>query len=168
MKKIEYLVVHGSGHSPNATGVGAVQLNRTYSVLGDGSLPFHVVIKVDGTLERGIQESIPGRHLAGYEDRSLAVCMIGGRHGNELYKGMRKLWPGYTEAQMKSLRAILSHWSKLYIGSKIVGANDLDRSNPMPGFDVGSWWRGSPVGSTFKTPLPYGVESTDRLPFLPG
>jgi N-acetyl-anhydromuramyl-L-alanine amidase AmpD len=101
--------------------------------------------------------------LERYNDDSLAVCLVGGRHPSDEIGGVKKLWPSYLDVQLGALKRVLQSWSAQHSGAKPYGISDLepDRTQ-MPGFDVPLWYRGGGLVPTLTTASPYVTDPTNE------
>lgn len=116
MRKIDYIVVHCTGTTPDATIEG---MKMHWRSLGWKNPGYHIVIRKDGSVVRLIGNNYIANGVKGYNMKSLHVAYIGGIKSNGR--------PGctLTEDQELSLATILSQWSKKYPDAKIVGHRDL-------------------------------------------
>jgi N-acetylmuramoyl-L-alanine amidase len=157
---IEYLVVHCSGTPPEDTTVDALKLDRIHKGYGWRKIGFHLVVKRDGTVQRGRVETEAGQHAEDYDDKSLAICLIGGLHASETYRRfsryIRKPWPDYTDAQFNALRKVLNGWKSKYPKAKVVGHSELKRGRSCPCFDVGKWYERGVIMPDVQSPAAYG------------
>lgn len=163
---IEYLVVHCSG-TPPETDIDAIYLDTIHRGYGWRKIGFHLVIKRDGTIQRGRPETEAGQHLKGYDDRSLSICLIGGLHESETYTrrgtSFRKPWPDYEEEQLESLRAMLNAWKVKYPKAVVLGHSDINRGRCCPCFDVPTWYSSGNLLPDISTPLPTGYIVGDPI-----
>jgi len=89
------------------------------------SIGYHYVIQVDGTIRTGRSENEIGAHAAGYNTRSIGVCLIG--------------TDKFTAAQWESLADLIR---RIKEGRKVLvlGHRDLKGvKKSCPGFDVSEW-----------------------------
>ncbi|NCC41769.1 MAG: N-acetylmuramoyl-L-alanine amidase [Gammaproteobacteria bacterium] len=97
---VDTIIIHHSA-TPPTTDIGAVEirewhLERDYSDIG-----YHEVIRIDGQIEAGRDRDIEGAHCLGHNKHSIGICLVGdGRCG-------------FTEAQYKSLGALLRHYRRM-------------------------------------------------------
>lgn len=116
MRKIDYIVVHCTGTTPDATVEG---MKAHWKSLGWENPGYHKVIRKNGSVVRLIDNNNIANGVKGYNMKSLHVAYIGGiksngRPGNTL-----------TWDQELSLAAVLMQWSRKYPDAKIVGHRDL-------------------------------------------
>lgn len=164
---VDYLVVHCSGTPPELDTVDAMYLDRVHRGFGWRKIGFHLVIKRDGTVQRGRVETEAGQHLRGFDDRSLAVCLVGGLHASESYvrrgRTLRKPWPDYTDAQMSSLRSVLDGWTVRHPSARVMGHSDAKRGRCCPCFDVGRWYHGGELVPEQSAPMAGGYVPGEPL-----
>lgn len=142
MRNVRRLIVHASGHAPDVDPeLGALDLHESHRWLGDPALPYHAVIRRDGTVERGLEDDVVGRAMPGFDSDALHVCLIGGLSSTETFRGARKAAAEYTDDQLTSLKRMLDRWRSSHPGASIVSASGLDRRRRMPGFDAAAWYR---------------------------
>jgi hypothetical protein len=148
MREIKRIVVHASGHSPDANPeLGALDLHEVHRMLGDPALPYHAVVRRDGTVERGLEDDVVGRAMPGFDADSLHVCLIGGLSSTETFRGARKPAPEYEDVQLTSLKRMIDRWRSSHPGAVVVSASGLDRRRKMPGFDAAKWYRSGRISS---------------------
>lgn len=101
-----------------------------------GHIGYHYVIYRNGAIATGRGEDEVGAHARGYNDSSLALCLIGTDR--------------YTLAQWRSLKAWVEaqtqpqgRMAARYPHARVVGHRDLPGvAKACPGFDVATWRRG--------------------------
>lgn len=104
------------------------------------AIGYHYVLYTNGAVAIGRHEDEIGAHVAGLNERSLGVCLIGTDH--------------FTIAQWSSLTHLVSDLQRRFPAARIVGHRDLspdkngdgvvDRSEWLktcPGFDAPAWVR---------------------------
>lgn len=116
---IQYLIVHCSataeGRDFRAKDIDAWHRNQGWAGIG-----YHYVIDLDGTVEKGRDESKAGAHCVGYNNKSLGICYIGGlAKDGEAPKDTR------TDAQKAALIKLLKELKAKYPNAKIVGHNQF-------------------------------------------
>lgn len=132
---IKYLVVHCSATSPKLD-VDAVMIDRWHRARGSFKIGYHYVIKRDGTLEKGRDESEVGAHVPEFNEGSIGICLAGGVDA----KG--KPQDNFTSVQYQTLATLLAELLKKYRRAEILGHKDFPGSNKTcPNFDVKSWWQ---------------------------
>ena len=73
-----------------------------------------------------------GAHAKGYNDKSVAICMIGGIDKD------KKPENNYTVEQWDSLRTSLLFLNNIYSEAKVIGHNEVSKKD-CPCFDVQAW-----------------------------
>lgn len=88
-----------------------------------GHIGYHHVIYVDGSIHTGRQDAEVGAHAQGYNSNSIGICMIGKDK--------------FTDAQWKSLNALLTTKLNQYPNARIKGHYQMDtHGKTCPNFDV--------------------------------
>lgn len=134
IERVEYLVVHCAA-TPADMDIGAKEILKWHLQRGFADIGYHSVIRRDGTEEHGRTLDRPGAHAVGYNNASLAVCLVGG-----LKKGTTKAENNFTPAQFTALRGVLARWKALHPHAEILGHRDLPGvRKACPSFDVRNW-----------------------------
>lgn len=143
-RTIDYLVVHCSATQPKSD-IGAVELDRMHRERGFfrskpvGNLNltgigYHYVIRRNGSVEKGRDDSEVGAHVEGHNSHSIGICLVGGidAHG--------KAENNYTLEQMHTLATLLATLRESYPKAKIWGHRDFPKiAKDCPCFDVRAW-----------------------------
>ena len=114
----------------------AKYVSRTGNTLG--SIGYHFVIQIDGTVRVGRDVEEIGAHVSGSNAKSIGICMIG--------------TDKFTQAQWAALAGLVRGLQGQYPGASVKGhrdySPDLDGDGVIepqewiklcPGFDVASW-----------------------------
>lgn len=109
------------------------QMNPRLEAIG-----YHFIIYTSGTIATGRCMEEIGAHVAGWNKRSIGVCMIGAGH--------------YTVHQWKSLRELITDLKLKYPSARVIGHRDLSPDadgdgtvepsewlKTCPLFDVADW-----------------------------
>jgi N-acetyl-anhydromuramyl-L-alanine amidase AmpD len=144
-EKTDYIVVHCSATTSDKD-IGAHEIREWHLGNGWSDIGYHYVIRRDGTVENGRQQSIAGAHVAGFNSVSVGVCLVGG--ANKQGRGE----DNFTLPQMQSLKKLLLDLKEDYPRAMILGHRDLSpdlnhdgkiTSNEWikecPSFDVAKW-----------------------------
>lgn len=108
-RTIRKIAVH-CADTPDGMDVGVKEIRQWHKARGFRDVGYHVVVRTDGRVERGREESEIGAHVAGHNSDSLAVCWV----------GRRKL----GGAQKISLIRVIVDWCRRYnLGAKDVWAH---------------------------------------------
>lgn len=121
---ITKIVVHCSD-TPDDRDIGAADIHSYHLRNGWDGIGYHYVIRRCGLLERGRPEYWQGAHAKGHNKNSIAVCLIGRN--------------AFTDAQFKTLHALIDDLRWKYPGAKICGHGELDSRKTCPNFDVQAW-----------------------------
>lgn len=102
------------------------------------AIGYHYVVQLDGAVATGRHEDEVGAHVAGFNQKSIGICMIGTDR--------------FSAAQWFSLAEAVRLLQKRYPAARVVGHRDLspDRNGngtvepsewlkTCPGFDVSAW-----------------------------
>ena len=105
------------------------------------AIGYHYLIYRNGGIATGRGEDEVGAHVAGFNQKSLGLCLIGTDE--------------FTVAQWESLRFLVSALRKCYPDARVVGHRDLSPDQnrngivesfewlkTCPGFDVAAWLAG--------------------------
>jgi len=123
---IEKIVVHCSD-SPQGRGDDAETIHQWHLERGWSGCGYHCVILEDGTLQPGRPDYWQGSHVRGHNKTSLGVCLIG-------------MGGDATEAQLSSLKMLITGWCHKFDNPEVLGHCDLDPHKTCPGFNVAEWW----------------------------
>lgn len=150
---IDLIVVHCSA-SPNGKPITSEDIDRWHAARGFTRNPaligfneprlkhigYHYVIYANGPVRIGRGEQEVGAHVAGFNARSIGICMV----GTDRFSG----------AQWASLAGLVRGLQTRYPSARVVGHRDLspdqDRDGIVekwewlktcPGFDVATWIR---------------------------
>lgn len=126
MRKINKIIIHAAD-TPADMDIGAAEIDRWHKERGWDGIGYHYVIRRDGTLERGRDESVQGVHAAGHNANSIGVCLVGGKPDCN-----------YTSAQWSCLDALVNDLIRRYPDSEVIGHRDVSKK-PCPMFDVKAW-----------------------------
>lgn len=133
--KTDYIVIHCSATGDN-TDIGAVDIDKWHRKNGWACIGYHYVIRRDGDVEEGRHLDVIGAHVAGYNEHSVAICMVGGVDANDVSKAKNN----FTEAQFTSLKSLLTILKLKYPNAKIQGHRDFPGvKKACPSFDVAAW-----------------------------
>ncbi len=95
--------------------------------IGDNGIAYHYVIKGDGTVVRGRPRNTVGAHAHGVNFDSVGVVLEGNfQTGQDNY-----VQP--TDAQIASLKELLSELIDIYKGVEIIGHSDVAKISNDPG-----------------------------------
>ena len=127
--KVRTIVVHGTDTPPTMD--VTKELLRKWHVDENGwdDIGYHYLLKRSGEIISCRPEGYQAAQAVGLNDVSLAVCLEGGRHGNN----------DYTDIQFIILRQFIDNARALDPTIGVMGHNNADLK-PCPGFDVQHWY----------------------------
>lgn len=126
--------------------IDAATIKRWHLAQGWSDIGYHFVIRLDGTIEIGRDESIPGSHVKGFNAGSIGVVYVGGLDAQGKAKDTR------TDAQKAAMEWLSRELGAAYPAARFMGHRDAspDRNGDgkitsnewlkeCPCFDVASW-----------------------------
>lgn len=126
--------------------ITAADIDRMHKQRGFAKIGYHRFVRLDGTIERGRDDEIPGAHVQGHNSYTIGICYAGGVDAKGKAKDTR------TQAQKASLRRLVDEYLAKYPGAKVVGHRDLSPDKDgdgvverhewlkdCPSFDVKAW-----------------------------
>lgn len=144
-RKITHVVIHCSATRQGKV-ITAADIDRMHRQRGFDRIGYHYFIRLDGTVEKGRPEEVPGAHVAGHNATTIGICYAGGLDANGKPKDTR------TQAQRAAMVRVVLALIHKYRGAKVVGHRDLspDRDGDgkvekhewlkdCPCFDVSEW-----------------------------
>jgi len=142
LKAVDYIVVHCAA-TTSTMDIGAKEIDRWHRERGFFQIGYHRVIRRNGVIEQGRDMGIPGAHARGYNERSLAICLVGGCRKDKK-SGTLVAENNFTDEQWESLRTELRAMRALHPNARIVGHRDLllkdhAQLKDCPSFDVQAW-----------------------------
>ena len=106
-KSTTMIIIHCSatreGQDIKAKTIKQWHLQRGFSDIG-----YHYIIDLDGTIEKGRDESLVGAHCIGKNAISIGICYIGGCDKNLKPKDTR------TDAQKKAMKTLVHQLMEKY------------------------------------------------------
>lgn len=138
--KIAYLVVHCAATRPSMD-VGKAEIRKWHPQRGFFDIGYHYVIRRDGTLEKGREDTRPGAHVSGFNGKSLGICLVGGVTEHDVNVAENN----FTPQQFHELRFLLKKLKAVYPNAQIVGHRDLNKGKACPSFDVKEWLANNPL-----------------------
>ena len=131
---VKYLIVHCSA-TTEGKDFRAKDIDKWHKQQGWSCIGYHYVIDLDGTTEKGRDESKAGAHCLGHNGESLGICYIGG-----LAKDGKTPKDTRTETQKAALIKLLKELKAKYPKAKIVGHNQFAKK-ACPCFDAESEYK---------------------------
>lgn len=131
--RVRHIVVHCSA-TPRGRDVSAADIDRYHRSLGWEGIGYHWVVRLDGSIEKGRDETLQGAHCKGLNDCSIGVCYVGGTEAGGTPADTR------TPAQRAALERLLVELKARYPGATVIGHRDVARK-ACPSFDARSEYR---------------------------
>lgn len=129
MRKITEIIIHCSA-TPEGRDFTVEQIRRWHLQRGFRDIGYHFVIYRDGTIHSGRPVAQAGAHCLGHNANSIGVCYVGGVGiDGKTPKDTR------TEAQKRSLKALIERLHRLYPGATLHGHCEYAKK-ACPSFDV--------------------------------
>lgn len=135
-KSTDFIAVHCAATRPSQD-IGRYDIDRWHRSQGFMEIGYHFVIRRSGEIEVGRAQHAAGAHVAGYNERSVAVCLVGG-----VAEDGKTPQDNFTKDQKLSLLVLLKDLQKQYPKAVIQGHRDFPGvKKACPSFDVRQWWR---------------------------
>lgn len=131
-KQILRIIVHCTRTAPGMD-IGITEINRWHRARGCLKVGYHWIIRRCGDLEKGRPESEAGNHTRGYNDKSIAVCLVGGADMTA------NPADNFTGPQLDTLAALLRDLKDRYPLANIIGHDQAGGNPDCPAFDVQAW-----------------------------
>lgn len=138
-RPISELVVHATETYTNAN-IGAEEIHARHNEAGHDGIQYHYVIRRDGRLQRGVplDNQTVASDINGHAANCIDVVLVGGINvpteaDNPL---LNRSFQSFTQAQMKTLEALLEVFYQHQPGGQVFGHNAIDPNSPDPYFDV--------------------------------
>ena len=112
--------------------IGRTEIKRWHKARGFSDVGYHLIIRRDGSTEKGRPVDTVGAHARGHNTGSIGVVLVGGlsdAHGPEA---------NFTRAQLRTLRKVLAEMRETYDGVEVLGHRDV-APTACPSFDVRHW-----------------------------
>tara|TARA_R100000231_G_scaffold123550_1_gene93768 strand:- start:157 stop:579 length:423 start_codon:yes stop_codon:yes gene_type:complete len=128
----DYIVIHCAATKPSMD-IGADTI-RDWHVNGNGwrDIGYHLVIKRNGDVEKGRDINDSGAHAAGYNSKSIGLCLVGGMAEDNSAED------NFTAQQWTSLLATVKELLVDFPEAKVIGHNEISEKE-CPSFDVQKW-----------------------------
>lgn len=136
------IFVHCSATKPSMNW-GVREVRQSHKERGFLDVGYHFIIKRDGTVEAGRDESVIGSHAKGYNHNSIGVCLIGG------VDDRMKPEANFTPTQMVALRSLLVELLAKYPGSVLRAHHDV-APKACPSFDLKRWWEKNELVTSYR------------------
>jgi N-acetylmuramoyl-L-alanine amidase len=129
--KTDYVVWHCSASGPSRD-IGAADIDTMHKARGWEAIGYALVIRRNGRVEVGEDLKRYGAHAAGYNARSVGVCLVGGV--DESGKSVNN----FTPEQWASAKKVYDFLSLVYPEADHVGHRDLSPDKDGNGV-IDSW-----------------------------
>ena len=128
----EYLVVHCSATKPSMD-IGLREIKR-WHVNDNGwrDVGYHYIIRRNGEVELGRSNRDTGAHAAGYNHKSISLCMVGGMAEDNSAEN------NFTAQQWTALLDLVKQIKVDYPEADVIGHNEISEKE-CPSFDVQQW-----------------------------
>jgi N-acetylmuramoyl-L-alanine amidase len=128
----EYLVVHCSATKPSMD-IGLREIKR-WHVDDNGwrDVGYHYIIRRNGEVELGRSNRDTGAHAAGYNHKSISLCMVGGMAEDNSAEN------NFTAQQWTALLDLVKQIKVDYPEANVIGHNEIS-DKKCPSFDVQQW-----------------------------
>jgi N-acetylmuramoyl-L-alanine amidase len=137
MRDIKWIVIHCAA-TKEGKDFDVEDIRRWHKNQGWSDVGYHYVIKLDGTIQKGREDSVIGAGVRGYNKNSIHICLIGGLDSNGNPKNT------FTDAQLNAARQLAKELQEKYTGKynpAVVGHRDFPGvAKACPCFDVGPWF----------------------------
>jgi N-acetylmuramoyl-L-alanine amidase len=128
MRNINLIIIHCSA-TKEGQNFHLKDIDRWHREKGYKKVGYHYVIDLDGTVEKGRDESEIGAHCQGKNKNSIGICYVGGLDINGKPKDTR------TKEQKEALWNLLRELLVKYPKATIHGHRDF-ANKACPSFDV--------------------------------
>jgi N-acetylmuramoyl-L-alanine amidase len=125
MREINKIVIH-CADTPSGIYFDVDDIRKWHKERGWSDVGYHYIILLDGAIQKGRNDDVPGAHVKGHNQNSIGVCYIGGKGCDTR-----------TYDQRQSFSFLLSTLIRMYPHAEVVGHSNLDTKKPnCPGFDA--------------------------------
>jgi len=164
-REVSEMVVHWTETYTNKN-IGSEEIEEYHKNLGMNQIGYHLIIRRDGSIQRGRPLGEEGEHTVGRNKYTIGVVFVGGLNCSsgtlnpENFVSAKSL----TRSQLNSFDYICSAFYKKIPNGQIVGHKDIDPIEKDPGFDVISYVEAKFLkGSVYKDPSKEGPYSISEL-----
>ena len=113
--------------------IGLREIRQWHKEQGWLDVGYHFIIRRDGTVETGRPVDVVGSHVAGWNERSVGVCLVGGVADNG-----KDFEANFTVDQMYALDMVLRDLSDKYPKATIKAHHDV-APKACPSFNLSHW-----------------------------
>ena len=138
-RAITEVIVHWTETYTNAN-IGADEIKTMAMEFGASDMPYHYVIKRDGSLQRGVPVDNAGTHCPekDHDRYSIGVVFVGGLNVSTGTSGddENTQAAALTRAQFNTFYEFMRVFYNIYPGGQALGHGDIVADRTDPGFDV--------------------------------
>jgi N-acetylmuramoyl-L-alanine amidase len=143
--------------------IGAREIDAMHKARGWSGIGYHMVVRLDGTVENGRPLTRTGSHVGGQNTGKLGCVYIGGL---KRATGPNIGFDTRTDAQKRAMTALtLDMLTRYPTIQRVVGHMDL-AATQCPGFDVRAWWGTVKSGIPVNPSPPYAGNPVVSYPTL--
>ena len=106
-KSTTMIIIHCSA-TREGQDIKAKTIKQWHRARGFSDVGYHYIIDLDGTIEKGRDESLVGAHCVGKNAISIGICYVGGCDKNLKPKDTR------TDAQKKAMKTLVHQLMEKY------------------------------------------------------
>ena len=131
-KSTDYIVIHCAATKASMD-IGLTEI-RKWHVQDNGwrDVGYHYIIRRNGEVELGRSIRDTGAHAAGYNHKSVSVCMVGGMAEDNSSEN------NFTAQQWTALLDLVKQLKSNYPDADVIGHNEISEKE-CPSFDVQKW-----------------------------
>lgn len=130
-KETNAIFVHCSATKPSMD-IGVREIRQWHKEKGWLDIGYHFVIRRDGTIEAGREQSAVGSHVQGHNSDSVGVCLVGGIDAKGNFEA------NFTPQQMGALALLLHELRGTYPKAVIRAHHDV-APKACPSFNLSRW-----------------------------
>ena len=131
-KSTDYIVIHCAATKASMD-IGLTEI-RKWHVQDNGwrDVGYHYIIRRNGEVELGRSIRDTGAHAAGYNHKSVSLCMVGGMAEDNSAEN------NFTAQQWTALLDLVKQLKLNYPDADVIGHNEISEKE-CPSFDVQKW-----------------------------
>lgn len=134
-RRIEKVILHCSA-TRKGLDIGVNTIRQWHLARGWKDVGYHWVIKIDGTLQAGRDESVAGSHTQNHNANSIGICYVGGMDPNG-----NKAMDTMTKAQEYTLMKLIGEIRERHGWVTVHGHNEF-ANKACPSFTVSAKYVG--------------------------
>jgi N-acetylmuramoyl-L-alanine amidase len=137
-RDVREMVVHWTDSFTNKN-LSAEDIDAYDTALGNDGIVYHLVIRRDGSLQRGCPLAVASNHTDSTRAvGTIGVIFVGGFNvpSNTTSPGADKSVASLTRHQFNTFDILTNAFYSKYPGGQVIGHNDIDTTSDDPGFDV--------------------------------